>query len=393
MDFELTEEQQALVELVDRILADHCGNERLAELEKEARGGAIGSVHDAQAWRALATAGAISALLPEPEGDDSDDDGDGASDGLGILGLALLAERVGKYTAYVPVVAAVALGALPLSRFGGHDDLLAEIADGTKLVTAALEEPGEPASLTTTARPADGGYVLDGAKTMVPYGDLADSILIPAVLDDEPALFLVPRSALTVTPLLATGRQPYADLELDAVTVPDSALLISGAEALDRLRDLGSLALAAEASGVCAEAVAMTARYTSARKQFGEPIASFQAVAQRAADAHISTQVLRLTMLRAAWLLDDEDRTARSLADPAASPAPRSEISAEVAIAKFHAGDAGSRVLHAAQHLHGGIGVDTDYPLHRYFVRGQQIEQTLGTATRQLLRIGAHLAE
>ncbi|MBW8806029.1 MAG: acyl-CoA dehydrogenase [Catenulisporales bacterium] len=374
MDFELTEDQAALVELVERILADHCGNERLAGLEKEARGSGIGSVHDARAWRALTAAGAVSALLPE--------DGD-----LGIMGLALLAEAVGKRTAYVPIVAAIALGALPLARFGGHDGLLAEVAAGDKLVTSALEEPGEPDSLTTTARHHDSGsaYVLDGAKTMVPYGDLADVILIPAALDDESALFLVPRSALTVTSLLTTGLQPYAHLELDAVTVPGSALLARGAEALDWLRDLGDLALAAEASGVCTEAVAMTARYTSTRKQFGDPIASFQAVAQRAADAHINAQVLRLTMLRAAWLLDDETR--------GGDPATRSEISAEVAIAKFHAGDAGSRVLHAAQHLHGGIGVDTDYPLHRYFVRGRQIEQTLGTATRQLLRIGAHLAE
>ena len=374
MDFELSEDQQALVELVDRILADHCGNERLAELEKEARGSGLGSVHDAQAWRALAAAGAISALLPGPEGGD-----------LGVLGLALLAESAGRRTAYVPVVAAIALGALPLARFGGHDDLLAEVAAGTKLVTAALEEPGEPASLTTVARRSGDGYVLDGAKTMVPYGDLADSVLIPAAVDGEPSLFLVPRSALGVTPLLVTGLQPYADLELETAVVPASALLAQGAEALDWLRDVGGLALAAEASGVCAEAVRITARYTSTRKQFGEPIASFQAVAQRAADAHINAQVLRLTMLRAAWLLDDETR--------GGDTASRSEISAEVAVAKFHAGDAGSRVLHAAQHLHGGIGVDTEYPLHRYFVRGKQIEQTLGTATRQLLRIGAHLAE
>jgi alkylation response protein AidB-like acyl-CoA dehydrogenase len=286
------------------------------------------------------------------------------------------------------VVAAVALGALPLARFGGQADLLAGVASGAKLVTAALEEPGEPESLTTTARHSDddsGGFVLDGAKVMVPYGDLADAVLIPAVLDDAPALFVVPRSALKVTPLLATGRQPYADLELDAVTVPREALLVRGADAVDWLRDVGTVAYAAEASGVCTEAVAMTARYTSTRKQFGEPIASFQAVAQRAADAFISAEALRLCVLRAAWLMDDAARGGQSESS--------GDISAEVAIAKFHAGDAGSRVLHAAQHLHGGIGVDTDYPLHRYFVRGRQIEQTLGTATRQLLRIGAHLAE
>jgi 3-oxocholest-4-en-26-oyl-CoA dehydrogenase beta subunit len=380
MDFELTEDQRALVDLVDQILADHCGNERLAELEKEARGSGIGSVHDAQAWRTLAGAGAVTALLP--------DDGD-----LGILGLALLAQAAGKHTAYLPVVAAIALGALPLARFGGHDDLLADVSSGAKLVTAALEEPGEPDALITTAHHGDRGtFVLDGAKVMVPYGDLADCVLIPARLDDAPALFVVPRSALKVTSLLTTGRQPYADLDLDAVTVPQEALLARGAEALDWLRDLGTVAYAAEASGVCTEAVAMTARYTSTRKQFGEPIASFQAVAQRAADAFISAEALRLCVLRAAWLMDDAAREGHS-ASSADSCASSAEISADVAIAKFHAGDAGSRVLHAAQHLHGGIGVDTDYPLHRYFIRGQQIEQTLGTATRQLLRIGAHLAE
>ena len=90
---------------------------------------------------------------------------------------------------------------------------------------------------------------------MVPYGDLADSILIPAVLDDEPALFLVPRSALTVTPLLATGRRAVRRPRTRRRPSSDSALLVSGAEALDWLRDLGSLALAAEAAGVCAEAV------------------------------------------------------------------------------------------------------------------------------------------
>ncbi|MBS2531884.1 acyl-CoA dehydrogenase [Catenulispora sp. NF23] len=375
MDFDLTEEQRALIDLVDQILADHCGHERLTGLEKEARGSGIGSVHDASVWRALADAGAVSALLPE-----SADGGD-----LGVLGLVLLAEAAGKRTAYLPVVAAVALGALPLARFGGHADLLAAVAAGEQLVTAALEEPGEPTTLTTTARSSGDGYVIDGAKSMVPYGDLADSVLIPAELDGEPAVFVVPRSSMEVTPLLVTGRQPYADLELEAVSVPGTALLARGAEAVDWIRDLGTLALAAEASGICTEAVAITARYTSTRKQFGEPIASLQAVSQRAADAYISAEVLRLTMLHAAWLMDDAARGGET--------APSAEISADIAIAKFHAGDAGSRVLHAAQHLHGGIGVDTDYPLHRYFVRGKQVEQTLGTATRQLLRIGAHLAE
>ena len=380
MDFELTEEQSALVELVDRILADHCGHQRLTELEKEARGSGIGSVHDAAKWRALADAGVLNALLPEPAGG-----------GLGVLGLALLAEAAGRRAAYLPVVACLGLGALPVAKLGGDPELLAEVAAGNVLLTAALEEPGEPERLTTTARAVDGGYVLDGAKTMVPYGDVADRVLIPADLDGEEAILVVPRSALAVTSLLTTGKQPYADLELHGVRVEPDALLARGPGLTELIRDLGTVGYAAEAAGVCGEAVKMTARYTSTRKQFGEPIASFQAVGQRAADAYISAEAIRLTMLHAAWLLDEEYRDGDDTA--AERGERRAANSVEVAIAKFHAGDAGSRVLHACQHLHGGIGVDTDYPLHRYFVRGKQIEQTLGTATRQLLRIGEQLAE
>jgi alkylation response protein AidB-like acyl-CoA dehydrogenase len=375
MDFDLTEEQQALTELAARILTDHCDHQRLSELEADAKKNGIGSVHDAATWQALADAGVFSALLPEPDGG-----------GLGALGLALLAEEAGKRTAYLPVVACLALGALPVAKFGGDQALLEEVAAGTLLLTAALEEPGEPEGLTTTARIVDGDYLIDGAKTMVPYGDIADRILIPASVDGVTAILIVPREAMEVTPLLTTGRQPYADLELHGVRVGADALLAKGPGLVERIRDLGTVAYAAEASGVCSEAMKMTAQYTSTRKQFGEPIASFQAVGQRAADAYISAEVIRLTMLHAAWMIDDEMRD-----DTQASQ--RAENSEAVAIAKFHAGDAGSRVLHACQHLHGGIGVDTDYPLHRYFVRGKQIEQTLGTATRQLLRIGAILAE
>jgi alkylation response protein AidB-like acyl-CoA dehydrogenase len=226
---------------------------------------------------------------------------------------------------------------------------------------------------------------------MVPYGDLADRILVPASFAGGVLVLVVPRDSagVTVTSLLATGRQPYADVEMRGVRVPADAVLGNadqGAEIVAWIRDLGTAAYAAEAAGACTEAVRMTAKYTSERKQFGEPIATFQAVGQRAGDAYIDAEVVRLTMLHAAWLFDNAARGNHQAAT-------RAQVASAVAIAKFHAGDAGSRVLHACQHLHGGIGVDTDYPLHRYFLRGQQIEQTLGTATRQLLALGAQLAE
>ena len=134
-------------------------------------------------------------------------------------------------------------------------------------------------------------------------------------------------------------------------------------------------ALALAQAGAAAAALALVAEYTKTREQFGKPIATFQAVGQRAADAYVDTEAIRLTAWQAAW------RIAEGL------PADK-----EVAIAKFWAADGGQRVVHAAVHLHGGVGVDRDYPLHRYFLMTKHLELTLGGATEQLLHLGAMLA-
>ena len=126
---------------------------------------------------------------------------------------------------------------------------------------------------------------------------------------------------------------------------------------------------------MCEEALAITARYVSEREQFGSKLGTFQAVAQRVADAYIDTEAIRLTALQAAWRLveglDAHD---------------------ELMTAKFWAADGAQRVVHAAQHLHGGIGVDLDYPIHRYFRWAKVLELTLGGASPSLLRLGASLA-
>jgi alkylation response protein AidB-like acyl-CoA dehydrogenase len=119
----------------------------------------------------------------------------------------------------------------------------------------------------------------------------------------------------------------------------------------------------------------MTAEHARTRVQFDRPIATFQAVAQRLADAYVDVEAVRLTLWQAAW------RVAEGL--PAG---------AEVATAKFWAADAGHRVAHTAVHIHGGMGIDMDHPLHRYFLAAKRNEFELGGATAQLLRLGALLA-
>jgi alkylation response protein AidB-like acyl-CoA dehydrogenase len=124
--------------------------------------------------------------------------------------------------------------------------------------------------------------------------------------------------------------------------------------------------------GVTERALRIAAAYTSEREQFGRPIGSFQAVQQRMAYAFIDVEAIRWTMWRAAWLLGQGTRASR-----------------EAGIAKFWAGEAGARVAAIAQQVHGGIGIDTTYPLFRYFLWAKHNELTLGSASAQLARLGA----
>ena len=158
------------------------------------------------------------------------------------------------------------------------------------------------------------------------------------------------------------------------VRIPADAALgdpAKGAPMLEWITERATTALACVALGVCEQALALTAEYTKNRKQFDQPIAMFQAVGQRLADAYVDVEAIRLTTWQAAWRL--------SAGMPAAS---------QVAIAKFWAGAGGQRVVHTAQHLHGGVGVDRDYPLHRYFLYAKHLELALGGTTTQLRRLG-----
>jgi alkylation response protein AidB-like acyl-CoA dehydrogenase len=188
-------------------------------------------------------------------------------------------------------------------------------------------------------------------------------------------LFLVDPAAAGVTqePQIVTSRERQARLTFDGVAVPDADVLgdpQDGARLLAWILERAATGLCALQVGVADRALRMTAEYTRGRKQFDRPIGSFQAVHQRAADAYIDVEAMRLTMWQAAF------RLARG-----------ESASAEVAVAKFWASDGGHRVAYAAEHLHGGIGSDVDYPIHRYYLWARQIELTLGSSTPQLERL------
>jgi 3-oxocholest-4-en-26-oyl-CoA dehydrogenase beta subunit len=371
VDFDLTDEQQATAELAAKLLGDKATPDALRTLER-----ADDLRFDRNLWAAMADAGLLGIAVPADHG--------GA--GLGVLELCLVLEEVGRRAAPVPALAALAFAGLPLARFGSPAQqaaLLPGLAAGSRLVTAALVEPlGDPLRPATVARQDGDGWVLDGVKTNVPAGLVADTVLVPAAIPDgTTGLFAVPADAtgLSRERQDTTTGTPEAQLVLDAVRVGADAPLGPVDDATTVLRwtvEHATVAACAVMAGLTAEAVRMTGEYTSSREQFGRPVATFQAVGQRAADAYVDAQAIRLTMLQAAWRLS------------AGFPADR-----EVAIAKYWAAAGGQRVVHAAQHLHGGIGVDRDYPLHRYFLLAKQLELTLGGAARQLVGLGRLLAD
>ena len=369
MDFALNDEQEAVRDLAKQILDGHVTQEHLKEVEAGAQR------VDRRLWAELARANLLGIGVPE----------DAGGSGLGFIELFLLLEQVGRTVAPVPVLPTLVLGALPIAEHGTPEQrqrYLPPVVAGDLVLTAALAEVGtEPSRPVTTARRDGAVWRLDGVKVCVPAAHLAGRVLVPAATgEDSVGLFLLDPTTdgVQADDQPTTSGQPELRLELAGAPVAVEDVLgdpTRGGPVLDWLLERATVAYCAVAVGVCEEALRLTAEYTRTREQFGRPIASFQAVGQRAADAYIDTEAVRLTAVHAAWRLS--------------SGLPAAE---EVAVAKFWAADGGQRVVHAAQHLHGGIGVDRDYPLHRYFLWAKQLELTLGGATAQLRHLGSLLA-
>jgi alkylation response protein AidB-like acyl-CoA dehydrogenase len=276
---------------------------------------------------------------------------------------------------------------MALARFGSaaqRAQWLPKAAAGDIVLTAALAEPGgDPASpATATAKAVGDGWQLSGVKSYVPAGTLADLVVVSARAEAGVGLFLLDPNAPGVTRARQepTDGRVEAEISLSDVALGPGQVLVppgggAGEEALTWLLERSWAAAAVEVAGACQSALKLTAAYTSERQQFGKAIATFQAVGQRAADAYIDTEAVRLTAWQAAWRLANE------------LPA-----SAEVAVAKFWADDGAQRVIHAAQHLHGGVGVDRDYPVHRYYLLVKHLALSLGGGTTSLLRLGDILA-
>jgi len=316
MDFALEERQQAVADLAAEVLTAD------------------------DPWKELARAGLLDVSPP---------------DGLGVLEVAVLLTEIGRRAPSMKALATLMTGALPLARWG-HPDLLPGVASGELLLTAALREP------PTTPATAITNDTITGLKIGVPYAEQSHLLLVPAsfmiagssgqiapeTARDHGGVFLVnprgPGVELIRTPS-STGEPEYA-LRLNQAPVEG---MLGGA---DCARDLYQLAVAgacALADGAVAGALALTRDYVARREQFGRPLAAFQAVSQQIADVYIASRTMHLAALSACW------RLARGR-----------DAAADLDVAGYWCAEQAPRSVRLCHHLHGGIGMDVTYPLHRF---------------------------
>ncbi len=370
MEFSFSDEQNAIRDLAGQIFADLASDEQLLAMRR------AGQDYNEKLWATLAEQGILGLVLPEAL--------DGSA--LGLTELCLVLEEQGKHVAPVPLYANLVLGALPIIEFGSEaqqQQLLTGMAQGDHKLTAALAELAmqpQNAKGITAQRQGD-QWVLNGMVDCVQDGAVARYVLLPARHAAGQAVFVLDTESagVTVTPqqlgLLGAWN---ARIELNGVQLSDEALLgqaDQGAEIVEWLEQRANIAHCALQAGVSESAMRRTAEYTGERSQFGVPIGSFQALAMRMADAYIDVESIRSTYWLALWRLSN-GKDAR----------------AEIRAAKFWACEGAHRVVCTAQHLHGGIGADVEYPIHRYFLWSKMIAYSLGGGSHQLHQLGALLA-
>ena len=366
MDFNLTDEQQMLRESASRFVREQYGFE--ARRKWTADGG-----WSRERWGQYAEMGWLSLSIPESLG------------GLGcsFVETALVAEEMGRGIALEPFVGCVVLAARLIERADApglgtqREALLAGIADGSAITLLAHSEPGsrfELDSVKTQARATASGWVIDGAKMMVPGAPTAAHFIVSARLEGQGiGLFLVHREAVVLQAYPLIDGTWAGDIELHGVAVGKDAMLAAPGAALPLLEeamDRAALAQVAEGLG-CMEAVlALTSEYLKTRQQFGQPIGKFQALQHRMSEMFVEVQETRSILYRGIAHLDD-------------APAARKQA---VSAAKVMLGSAGRFVGGQGIQLHGGIGVTDEYQVGHYYKRLLALEKLYGDSDWHLDR-------
>lgn len=365
MDFNLDEAQQEIADLARRILEDRVTHLSIKTIE------AGTEWFDRDTWNELAKAGLVGIALREDVG----------GGGMGMVELGQVCEAQGITVAPIPLVPTVA-AALAIDQFGTvsqRQAWLPGVSDGSTVLSVALQEYGNDnlESPTIRAEANGDGWSITGTKVMVEYAQHASRIVVSASTPDGPALFLVDPmgSGVTLVGGVTSRREPVHELQLDGAPGELLGSVTEGDTMLVWLHERLLGMVCSVQVGVTDKQMRFTAEYTSTREQFGRPIATFQAVTQRLANAFIDVSAIRLATYSAMWRLSNGLDAAEDLR-----------------IAKWFASDGAHHIAHGAQHMHGGAGVDIENPVHRYTLWSKHLEVSLGAGTTSLRALGAQLA-
>ena len=362
MEFDFSEEQRAIADMATSVFADFCGDDQVRTFWDS------GKSYDGGLWQQLAETGLLGLIVAEEDG----------GSGMGMLEQMLTLEQQGRHVAPVPLWRQQ-LAAAVLARFAAaplKSAWLEKIISGTSLATLSLDGLTASRGLALSAKPSASGWLLDGRVIAVPLALEAQLAILAAATDTGPRLFIIDLTAAGIEKIsgVLTHAEPAADLVFKALQISaDQALPV---EALSWLDQRALACIAALQLGVSAEDLRRTVEYTTQRIQFDRPIASFQGIGMRSADCYIDIEALRSTLWQLCWRLD-------------------SGLEAEGAarVAKYWASECGHRVAHASSHMHGGMGSDISYPIHRFLYWSRALELTLGGVSANLQVLGEWLAK
>ncbi len=362
----LNEDQNILKDTAKEFCTDNTPINQLRKLRDEESADGF----DRDTWQSMTQLGWAGIPFPEEVG----------GLGFGYKGLGVVTEELGRNLAASPLFASVWVGGTILN-LGGNDaqkrELLTKVASGELLLALALEESHRhnPYGIATTAEASGDSVVVNGTKTFVLDGHVADKLIVVARSSGEAGeregltLILVDREAegVSVTRTKMVDSRNAANIELSNVSVAAEAVvgnLGEGADVLDAALDIARIGLSAEMLGSAQECFDRTVAYLKEREQFGVPIGSFQALKHRAANMFCEVELSKSVVLEALTALD-EGRSA-------------SEIAILASLAKSKVGEMFHTVSREGIQMHGGIGMTDEFDIGFYLKRAAVAEQTFG---------------
>ena len=364
MDFNFSEDQVAIRTSVQRMFVDLCSDDAIKALSKQPA-----AIH-ARLWEQLAAAGIFALPFAEEYGGMD----------LSMVELCQVLELQGQFVAPIPLISSVVEAGLTIAESGNETvkkNVLPKVAAGEIVLSPVRVyrglEPHEP----MRAEASEAGLLLNGRSGFVAYAAQADGFVI--AVDDYLLYCPAETKGLAVTAQIAISNEPAGFLEFNQVSIESAHILAQGEQArslLELQQQRAWIAQAALQIGVLDEGLKRTAQYVSERTQFGRALGTFQAVSQQAANAYMEIESLRSVYWRALQDMQSGE-----------------DYSVSAAVVKYWVAEAGHNAAHTILHLHGGIGQDLDYPIHRYFLFAKQYERYLGSAGEMSAMIGRRLMQ